>query len=143
MKLAQAYEFLHLALVQAQSHQGAQPDRQVSFERAALWYLNQAQDALVAALREHHGLRGQANETATLAELAKRDLPSAAADQLFAWDGWDACRKAMAPKDSVGLIGTVDEDKENALRAQQTGYLSWVEELTQLCDQLQGSYAEF
>lgn len=143
MKLAAVYEALHLAQAQVEAHRSAPADRRVSFERATLWYLNQAQDGLVAALREHHGLPGQASESATLAELQQRDLPSSAADQLFAWSGWGACRKAFQPSESVGLIGTVDEDKEMARSAQQTSYAVWVEELTALCDQLQGSYAEF
>ena len=88
MKLQQVNAALYLARIQATSHQKAAKDQRLSFERAALWYLNQAQDELVNALREHHGLRGQADETQTLKELAARNLPSAAGDQILAWPYW-------------------------------------------------------
>lgn len=143
MKLARVYGLLHLAQAQTQAFEGAKSDTRVSFERAALWYLNQAQDELVKALREHHGLRGDGDEVQTLKELSARELPSAAGDELLAWPYWGACRKALNPRPSVGLIGSVDEDQSLIAEALEVGYSNWVSELEQLCHQLQSAYAEF
>jgi len=146
MKLQQVNAALYLARIQATSHQKAAKDQRLSFERAALWYLNQAQDELVNALREHHGLRGQANETQTLKELAARNLPSAAGDQILAWPYWGACRKAAAPTSQAtgaAMINAVDEDQALIKQAMQTGYQDWIDSLSALCLSLQSAYAEY
>ena len=146
MKLQQVNAALYLARIQATSHQTAASDQRLSFERAALWYLNQAQDELVNALREHHGLRGHADETQTLKELASRDLPSAAGDQMLAWPYWGACRKALAPASQISgamMINAVDDDQALIQKAMQTGYLDWIDSLSALCVSLQSAYAEY
>ena len=143
MKLASVFALLHLAQAQVEARASAPPDRQYSFERATLWYLNQAQDALVAALREHHGLRGVGDETQTIKELASRDLPSAAGDQLMSWPYWGACRKALRPRKAEGLIGSIDEDQALIAQGAESGYATWLASLDALCLQMQGAYAEF
>ncbi len=146
MKLQQVNAALYLAQIQGTSHQKAAKDERLSFERAALWYLNQAQDELIYALREHHGLRGRADETQTLKELAARDLPSAAGEQILAWPYWGACRKAFAPTSQASgatLINAVDDDQGLIEQAMQSGYLDWVDSLSALCQSLQSAYAEF
>ena len=146
MKLHQVNAALYLAQIQATSHQKAAEDERLSFERAALWYLNQAQDELIYALREHHGLRGRADETQTLKELAARDLPSAAGDQILAWPYWGACRKALAPTSQASaatLINALDDDQVLIEQAMQSGFLDWVDSLSALCQSLQSAYAEF
>lgn len=146
MKLQQVTAALYLARIQANSHQKAAKDERLSFERAALWYLNQAQDELVYALREHHGLRGRADETQTINELKARDLPSAAGDQILSWPFWGACRKALAPTSpakSATIINAVDDDQALISQAMQTGYQDWINSLSALCQSLQSTYAEF
>lgn len=145
MKLASAWQALHLARAQAEVHPGAPADRQLSFETACLWYLNQTLDAIVAAIREHHGLRGAGEETQTLNELSRRDLPSAAADECFAWVNWSACRKALRPAQvrESNAIASVDEDKARITEARTQGFMPWVIELEALCQRMQTAYAEF
>ena len=147
MKLQQVNAALYLARIQATSHKTAANDQRLSYERAALWYLNQAQDELVNALREHHGLRGHADETQTLKELAARDLPSAAGDQILAWPYWGACRKALLPASQAAtgaaIINAVDDDQALIKQAMQTGYQDWIESLSALCLSLQSAYAEY
>ena len=144
MKLAKAFGLLHLAQAQSEAHRSAATDRQLSFERACLWYLNQALDAIVDALREHHGLRGHGDESQTIKELASRNLPSAAADECLAWPNWSACRKALSP-DPGGqqMIQSIDDDKLRIQTGRAEGFASWVKELDALCSQLQIAYAEF
>ena len=137
MKLAKTRECLYLASAQVNAWQGATPDTAISFERATLWYLNQAQDTLIEAIREHHGLKGSADETATAKELQARDLPSAALDQTMAWPAWWACR-GQQPDNLINPPPDTD-----ARQMARECYQPWVNQLGELVDQLNQAYAEY
>lgn len=134
MKLAKVNERLYLAQVQADAWRGRSADQAVSFERAALWYLNQSQDALIEAVREHHGLRGFGDEVTTARELDNRRLPSAAMDQIMAWPSWWACR-GQHPENLIGGLDVTAIERQC--------YQPWIEELAELTEQLALTYAEY
>lgn len=148
MKLGQVHRALYLAQVQCDAWGRASTDQQLSFELGCLWFLNQAQNALVDAVREHHGLRGPGDEVATRATLAARDLPSGALDQVLAWPLWSASRKALASAGqsaavSDGQIALADQDQMLIRQAAERGYRDWCDSLQALLDQLSGAYAEY
>ena len=148
MKTGAVSRALYLARVQSRAWSGASSDEQLAFELATLWFLNQAQDALIAAVREHHGLKGAADESATQAALAGRELPSAALDQVLSWPAWSACRKALAnagrkAPGGDGIITLADGDGELMEAAVKQGYMPWCDGLADLTDALTDAYAEF
>ena len=144
MKLQRVNAALHLARVQTHAWETARPDAQLSFERATLWFLNQAQDELLAALREHHGLKGAGDELSTRDELDSRNLPSAAWDEMMGWQAWWPCRRALGswPKVGGGLsLASAEDDLVRSVGG--AGFEPWVDSLTALSVALSEAYAEF